>query len=127
MVKRLYLISLLFTIFLTGCGGVNVSSTDRMEIYEMISFQEANEDSRMETADQETIDTFREAFRKADRSRGTVDMADPDYLVAFGDDSFFLWLSNSGGSVIDTSDTHTLYSLSAGDSETLSRIIDEIY
>ena len=57
------------------------------------------------------IKLFNEAVKTAVKEPGLANMSDPMYKVTVGDDSYFLWLINGQGTIMNAQDTHTIYSL----------------
>ncbi|PYZ94869.1 hypothetical protein CR194_04915 [Salipaludibacillus keqinensis] len=111
---------------LIGCSsGINTESSEKVIIYEMKSFQEVHEESKIERTDEQVIDQFIRAFHSAEKQAGIVDMVDPDYRVDFDEESYFLWIDDSFGTVMDTDDTHTIYELTSQSAERLKGVLTE--
>lgn len=87
-----------------GIEGIN--------IYQMISFSEVKEDSLIEITNAEVINSIVKAFDSAIKQPGIVNMREPDYKVEIASDTYFLWISQGSGTIMNTKDTHTIYSLS---------------
>lgn len=75
--------------------------------------------------DSEANRTIVKAFKKAKKEPGIVDMADPEYQVDFGENSYYLWVDERQGTIMDLDDTHTIYSLSEKSSKAVYKIIEE--
>ncbi len=95
-------------LFLTGCSSASV---DQIDVYEMENFLDAKANSLISYTDPQDVDLFVNAFKTAKKEPGVVDMAEPDYRVEFGEESYFLWISPDQGAVMNEKDTHTIYSL----------------
>ncbi|TMW71198.1 hypothetical protein [Alteribacter natronophilus] len=121
-----FAIFLVSVFILAACtSGLRVDSSEEAHVYEMKSFNGVVDESKLVIRDEKVIDEFISAFRAANRHRGVVDMADPDYRVDLGKDSYFLWLGESAGTVMDTADTHTIYELPEGSAERLRVWLEE--
>lgn len=135
VLKKISLIlSFLFlSIGLFGCQQINEdksdnapSNTDSIEkvhIYEMKSFSEVNEVSPIIITDSEEINSIEEAINDAQKVSGIVDMADPEFKIEFGKATYFLWISEESGTIMNTDDTHTIYSLSEQSIKQVNEII----
>ena len=108
--KKYLIISLFLFAFIPFLSGCN-KEIKKVNVYEMESFSEVREDSLVTFTDKKAIKQFENAFRSAKKQPGVVDMADPQYKVELGGKSFFLWLSQNHGTIMDVEDTNTIYSL----------------
>ncbi len=123
VLKKISLIlSFLLLIGLFGCqqhndekndkASSNAGSIEKATIYEMKSFSEVNEKLLIVITDSEEINSIEEAVNNAEKEPGIVDMADPEFKIEFGKKTYFLWISEESGTIMNTEDTHTIYSLS---------------
>ena len=112
MKKYLFISIFLFAFLatLSGCSK-GMKEVKEVNVYEMESFSEVKEDSLVTFTDEKEIKQFNKAFNSAKKQPGIVDMADPQYKVELGGKSFFLWLSQDHGTIMDVENTHTIYSL----------------
>ncbi|RIX59213.1 hypothetical protein D3P08_03385 [Paenibacillus nanensis] len=94
---------------LIGCTNRQI---DKINIYEMESFQETKNDSLKEITDTTDISVIVSAFKLAVKNSGIADMADPHYKVELGTETYFLWIAENSGTIENIKDTHTTYSLS---------------
>ncbi|MBM7095243.1 hypothetical protein JSY36_05690 [Bacillus sp. H-16] len=99
---------LLFALLLSACSANVVEVT----LYEMNSFSDVNEDSALVVTDDDDIAIFTKAVNGAKKQRGVVDMDDPHFKVEIGEEAYFLWTGTEHGTVMNTDETHTIYSLS---------------
>lgn len=51
------------------------------------------------------------AVNNATQLTGIVNMVTPHYRFSIGDETYYLWISEDSGSIMNIKDTHTLYSL----------------
>ncbi|WP_039044374.1 hypothetical protein [Sporosarcina sp. ZBG7A] len=124
MKKCLVIAIFLFVLIptLSGCSN-GIKAVKEVNVYEMESFAEVKKDSLVTFTDEKAIKRFKKAFSSAKKQPGVVDMADPDYKVELGEKSFFLWLGQEYGTIMDVSDTNTIYSLSA---KSVDKINDQL-
>ncbi|WP_417897688.1 hypothetical protein ABN702_15515 [Bacillus haimaensis] len=134
--KNSSFISLLFIICclsLIACSTDNKvapSLTENIEtltIYKMVSFSEVEGNSLMEITNPEDIKTLEEAFRSAVKQDGTADMSDPEYKIDFGEDVYYLWISESSGTIMNLVDTHTTYTLSEQSAQSVFELVERSY
>ncbi|TXC92700.1 hypothetical protein FS935_00370 [Metabacillus litoralis] len=104
-------ISLVLSIFLLSIGlfgcQQDTESLEKITIDSMFSISET-----LVIEDEKTIEMIKEAVEKAEKQSGIVNMADPEFKIALGEETYFLWISENSGRVMTTEDTHTIYSLS---------------
>lgn len=90
----------------------------------MKNFSTVKEDSLTTFIDLETIKDFSKAFNNAKKEPGIVNMSDPDYKVELGDESYFLWVSEEHGTIMNLSDTNTVYTLSKNSAKTINELLN---
>ncbi|OED33150.1 hypothetical protein BHE17_12090 [Planococcus maritimus] len=102
-----------------GLIGAEQRDTDKLVLHQMERFGEVKENTRTEVTDTQAIELFADAISRADKLQGIADVIDPDFQLDFGGKTFYLWVSEDQGSVMDESDTHALYTLKEKDAEEL--------
>ncbi|MFS0862250.1 hypothetical protein [Fredinandcohnia sp. 179-A 10B2 NHS] len=120
MKKVLTLLFLLIS--LIGCSTETIES---ITIHKMKNFSEVNKEWEFVITDKNDIELFNTAFKSAKKLPGIVDMADPHYKVFLGEETYFLWISKDSGTIMNTVDTHTIYSLSKSNSIKIYGLLDE--
>ena len=112
MKKYLIISILIFSLIasLSACSK-GIKEVKEVNVYELESFSEVKEDSLVTFTDKKAIKQFKKAFSSAKKQPGVVDMADPQYKVELDEKSFFLWLSQDHGTIMDVEDTNTIYTL----------------
>lgn len=117
------LMCLLVAAVLSACQNGLISTeqrnADELVLHQMERFGEVKENTRTEVTDTQAIELFADAISRADKLQGIADVIDPDFQLDFGGKTFYLWVSEDQGSVMDESDTHTLYTLKEKDAEAL--------
>lgn len=88
------------------------NNLESVTITAMESFTEEKQQSAVVIVDSTDISMLQEAFQSAVKLDGIVDMADPHYKIEMVDQSYFLWINETSGSMMHTEDTHHLYQLS---------------
>ncbi|WNF38774.1 hypothetical protein RJD24_10270 [Bacillaceae bacterium IKA-2] len=109
--KRFLFLSL-FIILLIMLVACSPKSIDKVIIYEMENFSVVKEETAIGLTTKKEIEVFQNAFSSAVKQSGVVDMVDPNFKVDLGEETYFLWISEGSGTVMNTKDTHTIYSLS---------------
>ena len=117
------LMGLFAAVILSACQNGLISAeqrnADKLILHQMERFGELRESTRTEVTDAQTIELFADAISRADKLQGVANVVDPDFQLDFGGKTFYLWVSEDQGSVMDESDTHALYTLKAKDAEAL--------
>ncbi|MGM0837214.1 MAG: hypothetical protein ACQEV7_13745 [Bacillota bacterium] len=122
-------LTVLFSLFIiVGCSKSNFpSDLKQVDVYEMASFLETERDSLLTFTNKDDIVLFTNAFETAKKEPGTPDMAEPQYKVILGDKTYFMWLPEEPGkmygSIMDVTDTHSIYVLSRQSTDELVRVL----
>lgn len=119
--KKLLLIPFILFVFLVFLNACN-KEVKEVNVYEMESYSEIIEDSLVTYTNKKEIQQFKEAFSSAKKQSGIVDMADPHYKVELGEESFFLWLDQDHGTIMNVKDTNTIYYLTDKSVENMKNI-----
>lgn len=99
-----------------GCTDKKESETEQKNVKSEAAIVEVQQLNRLEEnsvafTDSLEIKVFTEAVKTAVKEPGIANMSDPMYKVTVGDESYFLWLINGDGTIMNTNETHTIYSL----------------
>jgi hypothetical protein len=132
--KKISLVLSLFllSIGLLGCQQIRevkvANPQDSAGSLEKITFypRESNSETLV-IEDRETIEIIKEAVDNAEKQPGIVNMADPEFRIAMGEETYFLWIDEKSGTIMDTEDTHTIYSLSFSSVNQINEIISYNY
>ncbi|WP_047984355.1 hypothetical protein [Ornithinibacillus californiensis] len=111
--KKMGLVVILFvlSIGLFGCQqNADQSNTDE-KIDKVIIYPLGSSSDKLVIEDTETIKMIKEAIDHAVQQPGIVDMANPEFRIEIGEESYFLWIDEKSGTIMNTKDTHTIYSL----------------
>ncbi|MDW0118639.1 hypothetical protein QTL97_17070 [Sporosarcina thermotolerans] len=118
----LLLIAGVFTLFfVSGCSSKN---NQKVVVYEMESFSDIKKDSLTSFTDPEVVNDFVKAFNNAVKMIGIVNMADPEYKVEIGEESYFLWINEERGTIMNLNDTHTIYTLSKSSAKKINELLN---
>ncbi|WP_419962312.1 hypothetical protein [Psychrobacillus sp. BM2] len=118
----LLLIAVVFTLFnLGGCSSKNIQ---KVNVYEMESFSDIKKDSLTSFTDSKVVNDFVKALNNAEKMPGIVDMADPEYKIEFGEESYFLWISEESSTIMNLKDTHTIYTLSKSSVKRVNELLN---
>lgn len=122
--KKLTLLFILAvsTLSLLACSATTI---EKVDVYEMESFSAVKEDSLTSYTDPEVVRVFVNAFKEAKKESGVVDMPDPEYKVEFGGKSYYLWIREEQGTIMHTTETHTIYSLSQSSAKRIYELLNE--
>jgi hypothetical protein len=108
---------LLLSIGLFGCQQNNKvkvdntpSNTENLEKVTLYPMETNSEE--VVISDRETIKTIIEAVDSAEKLSGIVNMANPEFKIKIGEKEYFLWIDEKSGTIMNTEDTHTIYSIS---------------
>lgn len=108
--KKRFILFIVIAFALIGC-----SQKPNNEVTEVTTktHTETNADNEIELEGTEEIDIFTKAVENAKKEPGIVNMANPQYQFSIGKESYFLWITEDSGTIMNRKDTHTIYSLSS--------------
>ena len=118
--KKANILGFALCLFLVACTTPMIG---KMYIYEMKNFTEVREGSLLVISDSKIINNLDKAFKNADQQPGIPNMTDPHYRIELGEEMYFLWLDKTSGAILNTKDTHTLYTLSPQNVKDLNRLL----
>lgn len=116
-IMGLYLTLFLLTITIFGCEQNNEVKVEKTSL-STESLERITIDSMKGNSDtviieeRESIENVKKALASAERQSGIVNMADPEFKIVIEEKTYFLWIDDKSGTIMDTEDTHTIYSLS---------------
>ncbi|GLX68017.1 hypothetical protein [Paenibacillus glycanilyticus] len=106
---RVFVLLFAIVFAMTGCTSEKIQ---QIIVYKMISFQETDQISVKVFRDSSDISVFSKAFKHATKNSGIADMADPQYKVEMGKETYFLWLTDEAGTIENVNNTNVTYTLS---------------
>ena len=81
-------------------------------------------DSLTSFTDSKVVNNFVKAFNNANTEPGLVDMAHPEYKVEIGSETYFLWISEKHGTIMNVKNNNTIYSLSKSSAKTINELLN---
>lgn len=116
--KNLSVVIIAIGLSLVGCAKEEVEpiatvASSISETSETVA--KSNSVSRMEYLDLKEaneIAIFNKAVSEATKEPGIVNMANPHYQFSIDGEFYFLWIDANSGTIMNTKDSHTKYSLS---------------
>ncbi|TYS67440.1 hypothetical protein FZC76_12670 [Sutcliffiella horikoshii] len=122
---------IIFALLLMACSvdkTAEVKQTiDQITIHQMENFSQVKDDSEKILTIQEHIKRIQNAFSSAKKEPGVVEMTDPHYKVKLNGETFFLWIHESSGTIMNTKDTHVIYSLSEEAATEVFKLLENVY
>lgn len=114
--KKQFIILSVISFALVGCSQepkIEISESVVKNTSETETPTEANSNiNDLELKDAEVKDIFKRAVSNAKKEPGIVNMAEPQYQFSIGEETYFLWITKESGTIMNTNDTHTIYTLS---------------
>jgi hypothetical protein len=120
--KRFFLLLIVFNVLLIG--GCSSGNIEKVDVYQMESFSDIKKNSLTTFSDSKVVGNFVKAFKNAKKEPGIADMADPEYKIEFGKESYFLWTSEEHGTIMNLNDTNTIYSLSKSSAKSINDLLN---
>jgi hypothetical protein len=126
MGKHIYSI-LIFAAMLFIVNGCSTDNINEVYVYEMEGFAETKKHSMQVITDSDEISIFTKAFKNVNKTSGIVNMADPNYKVEIGKETYFLWVDELSGTIMNAKDTHTTYTLSKENAKEINQVLLEYF
>ncbi|MFL0507188.1 hypothetical protein ACH0B5_15720 [Ureibacillus sp. 179-F W5.1 NHS] len=121
--KKLFIFFAIISFALFGCSQEPETKTSE-SVTEKNVEEEAYVNTKtihLELKESEEIAIFEKAVSNSTKESGIVNMAtEPQYQFNSGKESYFLWITEESGTIMNRKDTHTIYILS-------SNSIKEVY
>lgn len=109
----------------SACRAVEEVKT--VSVYKMNDFNDRDEESEMLLTKPEDVSVFATAVDKAKRQPGIVNIAAPAFSFEMDGRTFYLWIGEEYGTIMNTEDTHTIYSLPMQNAEDVYEVINRYY
>lgn len=124
--KKHFVMLVLTCIFILSLVGCNKGTENIKEvnIYEMKNFSSAQKDSLITITDSKVVRDILKGFSRAKKEAGIVNMDDPQYKVELENETYFLWLSEEHGTIMNSHDTNTIYTLSKSSAKTINELLN---
>lgn len=113
ILKKIFLLFTVISIALVGCAQEPKSQISE-PTEKNIETNSSTKISDLELKEKEEIDIFERAISNSKKEPGIVNMMSPQYQFSIDEDSYFLWITKESGTIMNTKDTHTIYTLSSG-------------
>ncbi|MFC7687513.1 hypothetical protein [Ureibacillus sp. GCM10028918] len=121
--KKLAIVFAIISCVLVGCSQETETKTSE-SITEKSAEEEAHVNTKtidLEIEESEEVAIFEKAVSNSKKEPGVVNMAtEPQYQFSSGKETYFLWITEESGTIMNTEDTHTIYTLT-------SNSVKEIY
>lgn len=124
--KKGLVLSIAFGFLVAGCGQeVEHKSTEGKSINEteVVAIAKTN---ILKLKEPDEIETFTEAVNNSKQEPGIVNMSDPQYKFNLGEKSYYLWINKESGTIMNTNDTHTIYTLPSGSVEKVYEYVSQM-
>lgn len=122
ILKKRFIVYAFISFALFGCAQESETKTS-------IPQTEKNEEAEayintktvnLELKESEEIALFERAVSNSTKESGMVNMATPQYQFDSGKNTYFLWITEESGTIMNIKDMHTIYTLS-------SKSVKEVY
>jgi uncharacterized protein YcfL len=110
-VKKLSVLIFVVGFILVGCSQKQENKISASPIETSSKTVASTKAITIELKETEEIDLFTKAVNDSIKEPGIVNMTNPQYQFSIGKESYFLWIAEDSGTIMNTKDTHTIYSL----------------
>ena len=123
--KKIFVLSIAFGFLIAGCAqGEEDKISDGQNIKEPELVATTKTDL-LELKETGEIETFTEAVSNSKREPGIVNMTNPQYQFSLGEESYYLWINKESGTIMNTKDTHTIYTLPSNSVEKVYEFVSK--
>lgn len=106
--------------------GERLPSGEKKDVEEVTISEVGSGLERVIIRNRESIEIIEEAIAGSVKQPGMVDMAEPQYRISLGEETYFLWftrLDGTMGTVMNAKDTHTVYTLSEDSTAQIKKLL----
>ncbi|RTQ90038.1 hypothetical protein [Lysinibacillus telephonicus] len=111
--KKIIIMLSIINFVLVGCSQEPKSQISEPTTEQNVETNFKTKINHLELKKAEEIEVFEKALSDSKKEPGIVNMTNPQYQFSLGEDSFFLWINEKNGTIMNTNDTHTIYTLSS--------------
>ncbi len=119
--KKLSILFIVIGLLLVGCSQKEQNETRNPMV-------KSNSGSKMEHLDLKEkyeIAIFNTAVSESTKEPGIGNISNPQYQFSLGEESYFLWSTVDNGTIMNTKDTHTIYSLSSSSIKEVNEFVNK--
>ncbi|MGB3261111.1 hypothetical protein [Paenisporosarcina sp.] len=109
--KKLCVLIIIVGLILVGCSQKQENKISASPIETSSETVTSTKAITIELKETEEIDLFTKAVNDSIKEPGIVNMTNPQYQFTIGKESYLLWIAEDSGTIMNTKDTHTIYSL----------------
>ncbi len=108
--KKLFIFIGLTGLVLVGCSD---TKNEKIVVKEDSAMLEKENPGtiKLELLHKEDVDIFKNAVKNSKKEPGIVNMVSPEFHFSIDEESYFLWITKETGTIMNTKDTHTIYTL----------------
>ncbi|MFA9458446.1 hypothetical protein ACERJO_17005 [Halalkalibacter sp. AB-rgal2] len=107
--EKCTLLCIVTSLALVGCSHIQKSEEvvqDNVEIFCKTNMNVT------ELKNEEDLDIFKSAVRQAKQEPGIVNVSQHQYQFCIDEDTYFLWITEDSGIIMNANHTHTIFTLS---------------
>ena len=119
MVRKVFVLMILL-----AAGACSNDTIENVDVYEMAGSSESKQKTLITFTDSEIVDIFVMAIKSAVKEPGIVNMSNPGHQVNVDGKTYFLWIDKDSGTILDSNDTNTIYSLSQESAKTIYDLLN---
>lgn len=116
-------ISLVLSLFLLSIGLLGCQQNGESLEKITIDSMESNSETLV-FEDTETIEMIKDAINNAEKQPGIVNIADSEFIIKIGEETYLLWVDEKSCTIMNTEDTHKIYSLSQNSTEQVNELLN---
>ena len=124
MKKTLIFLSLI-GIVLAGCSQEELAVEETVSKSDIAITPKVNPGTINLELNTDEVVIFERAVKDAIKEPGIVNMTTPEYQFAIDGESYFLWISEEAGTIMNKNDTHTIYTISSSSFKEIYGFVNE--
>ncbi|MFC7687092.1 hypothetical protein [Ureibacillus sp. GCM10028918] len=123
--KKIIIILCVISFALVGCSQEPISQISEPTTEQNIETYSNTKMNNLELKKTEEVEIFKKAVNESKKEPGIVNMTNAQYQFVLGEESFFLWIAEEAGTIMNTKDTHTIYTLSSSSVKEVYKFINK--
>lgn len=113
ILKKIIIMLSVISFALVGCSQEQKSQISEPTTERSVETNSKTKINDLELKKSEEIEVFEKALSDSKKEPGIVNMTNPQYQFSLGEDLYFLWIKEEYGTIMNTKDTNTIYTLSS--------------
>lgn len=123
--KKLFVLFITSGLMLIGCSQKQENNLTEVLNKGSAETVTSTKATSLELNETDEIEIFTTAVSDSMKKPGIVNMTDPKYHFSIGEESYSLWITEDSGTIMNSKDTHTVYTLSSNSVQKIYEFVNK--